>query len=86
MPADRSARVSENRHRMKAPLRSKAKTLVTKARRHIADDEIEPAESVVHEAVVALDKAAQKGALHPKNAARRKSRLMSRLHKAGASG
>ena len=40
---------------------------------------------VVHEAVVALDKAAKKGAIHPKNAARRKSRLMGRLHKAGAS-
>ena len=71
---------------MKAPLRSKAKTLVTKARHLIADDELESAGAVVHEAVVALDKAAMKGAVHPKNAARRKSRLMSRLHKAGASG
>ena len=70
---------------MKAPLRSKAKTLVTKARRLIEDDDVESAESVVHEAVVALDKAAKKGAVHPKNAARRKSRLMSRLHRAGAS-
>ena len=66
-------------------MRSRAKTLVTKARRLIADDEIESAEAVVHEAVVALDKAAKKGAIHPKNAARRKSRLMGRLHKAGAS-
>ena len=70
---------------MRAPMRSRAKTLVTKARRLIADDEIESAESVVHEAVVALDKAAKKRAIHPKNAARRKSRLMSGLHKAGAS-
>ena len=84
MPADRSARVSENRRRMKAPLRTKAKTLVTKARRLMADDEIESAEAVVHEAVVALDKAAKKRAVHPKNAARRKSRLMSRLHEAAS--
>ena len=69
---------------MKAPLRSKAKTLVTKARRLIEDDEVESAQSVVYEAVVALDKAAKKGAVHPKNAARRKSRLMSRLHKAAS--
>ena len=69
---------------MKAPLRTKAKTLVTKARRLIEDDEVESAESVVHEAVVALDKAAKKRAVHPKNAARRKSRLMSRLHKAAS--
>ena len=70
---------------MKAPMRSRAKTLVTKARRLMDDEENESAESVVHEAVVALDKAAKKRAIHPKNAARRKSRLMSRLHKAGAS-
>lgn len=69
---------------MKAPLRSKAKTLVTKARRLIADDELEPAGTVVHQAVVALDKAAKKRAIHPKNAARRKSRLMGRLHKAAS--
>jgi ribosomal protein S20 len=31
---------------------------------------------------VALDKAAQKGALHPNNAMRRKSRIMKQLHKA----
>ena len=84
MPADRSARVSENRRRMKAPLRSKAKTLVKRARRLIADDELEPAGAVVHQAVVALDKAAKKRAIHPKNAARRKSRLMGRLHKAAS--
>lgn len=35
-------------------------------------------------AIVALDKAAQKGALHKRNAARRKSRLVSRLNTAKA--
>ena len=69
---------------MKAPLRSKAKTLVKRARRLIDDDELEPAGAVVHQAVVALDKAAKKRAIHPKNAARRKSRLMGRLHKAAS--
>ena len=69
---------------MKAPLRSKAKTLVKRARRLIDDDELEPAGAVVHHAVVALDKAAKKRAIHPKNAARRKSRLMGRLHKAAS--
>ena len=32
------------------------------------------------QAIVALDKAAQKGAVHRRNAARRKSRLMRRLN------
>ena len=36
----------------------------------------------VNDAVVALDKAAQKGAIHPNNAARRKSRIMRQLSKA----
>ncbi len=65
-----------------APLRSKAKTFVTKARRLMASNELEEAEKVVTEAVVSLDKAAQKGAIHKGNAARRKSRLMSQLHAA----
>ena len=40
------------------------------------------AEAAVKEAVVALDKAAQKGAIHHKNAARRKSRLEKQLNSA----
>ncbi len=65
------------------PLRSKAKTLVAKTRRLMAADETESAEEAAREAVVALDKAAKKGAIHPKNAARRKSRLMGLLNRAG---
>jgi small subunit ribosomal protein S20 len=38
--------------------------------------ETEAAEEAVNNAVVALDKAAQKGAIHHNNASRRKSRLM----------
>lgn len=41
--------------------------------------EIEAAEEAVGNAVVALDKAAQKGAIHQNNASRRKSRLMKQL-------
>ena len=40
----------------------------------------ENAASAVLQAVSALDRAAQKGVIHANNAARRKSRLMSRLH------
>ncbi len=67
---------------MNAPLRSRAKTFVTKARRLIVADDIEAAETAVKDAVVALDTAAQKGALHANNAARRKSRIMRQLHQA----
>ena len=80
MPSERSARVQERKRIKNAPLRSKAKTMVTKARRLMESNEVEAAEAAVNDAVVALDKAAQKGAIHHKNAARRKSRLMKQLH------
>jgi small subunit ribosomal protein S20 len=67
---------------MNAPLRSRAKTFVTKARRLIQADDLEAAETAVNDAVVALDTAAQKGALHANNVARRKSRIMRQLHQA----
>ena len=66
------------------PLRSKAKTFVRKARLSIDSGDMEDAEAATLRAIVALDKAAQKGALHKRNAARRKSRLVSRLSAAKA--
>ena len=82
MPSAKSGRVAERRRTRNAPLRSRAKTFVTTTRRLIADDDLEAAEKAIQDAVVALDKAAQKGAIHKKNAARRKSRLMKRLNEA----
>jgi small subunit ribosomal protein S20 len=67
---------------MNAPLRSKAKTIVSKARRLIEVNDLEAAEQAVRDATVALDKAAQKGALHVNNASRRKSRIAKQLNKA----
>ena len=62
-----------------APIRTKAKSSVATARRLMESSEIEAAEEAVNKAVVALDKAAQKGAIHQNNASRRKSRLMKQL-------
>ena len=45
----------------------------------MAAGDIETAAVAAHDAEVALDKAAQKGAIHPNNAARRKSRIMKQL-------
>ena len=64
------------------PLRSRAKTYIRDARRLIDDGDLDAADKAVKSAVVALDKAAAKGALHPNNASRRKSRLMSQLSQA----
>ena len=66
-----------------APLRSRAKTEVKKARQLMADSDLEAATEAVKSAVVALDKASQKGAIHSNNASRRKSRIMAQLHQVG---
>ena len=66
----------------KPALRSQAKTYIRSARRLIEDGDVDGAERAVRSAVVALDKAAAKGAIHPNNASRRKSRLMSQLGRA----
>ena len=84
MPAAKSQRVAERRRQRMRPLRSKAKTSVRKARLSIESGDMEDAEAATLKAIVALDKAAQKGALHKRNAARRKSRLVSRLSAAKA--
>jgi len=44
--------------------------------------ELESAQSMVMAAISSLDKAAEKGVIHPNNAARRKSRLMKKLNEA----
>ena len=84
MPSAKSVRVQSRRRDMKLPLRTRAKTYVTKARSLIESGELDDAEKAVQQAVVALDKAAQRGAIHRRNAARRKSRVMVKLAKAKA--
>ena len=84
LPSAKSFRVSERRRLQNTPLRSKAKTEVRKARMLIENNDLEAAAEAVKSAVVALDKAAQKGAIHANNASRRKSRIMKQLHKASA--
>ena len=58
------------------------KTYITKARILIKSNDLDAAQEAVRRATQALDKAAQKGVIHPNNAARRKSRLMKKLNEA----
>lgn len=62
--------------------RSAARTYVKRTRQLIAAGNLEEAEETVRLAASTLDKAARKGAIHPNNAARRKSRIMSQLAEA----
>jgi small subunit ribosomal protein S20 len=66
-----------NRH-----TRSEAKTLVQQASDIALGRSTGEAPEAVAAAISALDKAAEKGILHPNNAARRKSRLMAKVNAA----
>ncbi len=61
-----------------------ARGYVKKARAQVETGDVENAEATIQLAIKALDKAAQKGAIHKNNAARRKSRLVKALNKAKA--
>ena len=73
----RSAERRRLRNRM---YRGRARTAVKKARHLIDAGQVEEAREAVRVAVVALDKAAQKGIIRKNNAARRKSRLMQQFN------
>ncbi|MEX2599575.1 MAG: 30S ribosomal protein S20 [Dehalococcoidia bacterium] len=83
MPAKKTARVQERRRIINRRVRSSSRTAVKKAVNllHVSDPE---AGTAVVKAVSALDRAAQKGIIHPNNAARRKSRLIKRQNAATA--
>jgi small subunit ribosomal protein S20 len=57
-------------------IRSATRSQIRKALPLLSANRLDEAEGVVRQAVSALDKAAEKGVIHPNNAARRKSRLM----------
>ena len=80
--SQKQAKVDERRRLRNKSIRSLCKTNITKAERLIFLGELESAQKVVMAAVSSLDKAAEKGVIHPNNAARRKSRLMNKLNKA----
>ena len=86
MPKSKSSqkqvRVSETRRLRNKSARSLCKTNITKAEKLIFLGDLESAQGAVVAAATALDKAAEKGILHPNNAARRKSRLMKKLNQA----
>ena len=86
MPNTRSARkqvrVTQRRRLRNKSIQSLCKTNITKAERLIFSGELESARAAVVAAISSLDKAAEKGIIHPNNAARRKSRLMKKLNEA----
>jgi len=80
--SQKQARVAERRRLHNKSIRSLCKTNITRAEGLIFSGELESAQRVVMAAISSLDKAAEKGVIHPNNAARRKSRLMKKLNEA----
>lgn len=86
MPVSKSVqkqvRVAERRRLRNKPIRGLTKTSITKAEKLIFSGELESAQKAVLVAISSLDKAAEKGVIHPNNAARHKSRLVKKLNDA----
>jgi small subunit ribosomal protein S20 len=78
--AQKQVRVTERRRLRNKSIRSRCKTNITKAERLIFSGELESAQKAVVAAISSLDEAAEKGVIHPNNAARRKARLMKKLN------
>ena len=74
-------RSSARKQQSNRTLRGRARTAVKKARLALDEGKPEDAQTSVQQAISELDRAAGKGVIHKNNAARRKARLMKRLHK-----
>ena len=72
-------RQNEKRRLHNRHFRNRSRSLVKKARESLSSGELQEAIENTRVAVRDLDKAASRGIIHPRNAARRKSRLMKQL-------
>lgn len=75
-------RLTEKRRLTNKSITTLCKTNIIKAEKLIFSGELDSAKEAVLAAASSLDKAAEKGVLHPNNAARRKARLLSKLNSA----
>lgn len=82
--AKKRIRQTEKRTARNRVYRSSARTYIKKTRQLIAAGQLDEAEAVAVQAYSTLDKAARKHVIHPRNAARRKGRLMAQLAQARA--
>jgi len=80
--AEKEMRKTERRRLRNKAVRTKAKTMISQAERLIFSGDLESAKKAVAMAIISLDKAAEKGIIHPNNAARRKARLLKKLNQA----
>jgi small subunit ribosomal protein S20 len=67
-------RTAQNRH-----FRGSARTYIRKVRKLLADGDLDAAQEAARQAFATLDKAGRRHVIHPRNAARRKGRLMAAI-------
>jgi len=77
--AKKRIRSSARRQERNRVFRASARTYIKRSRSLMAHGDLEGAELAALNACKTLDKAARKGIVHPRNAARRKGRLMKAL-------
>lgn len=82
--AKKRIRQTEKRTKHNRVFRSSARTYIKKTRQLISEGNLEEAEATAQLAYQTLDKAARRRIIHPRNAARRKGRLMASLAQAKA--
>ena len=82
--ARKRIRVSEQKRLRNRPYRTAARTFVKKAELAIRAGDQVAASTAVGDAISMLDRVASKGVIHRNNAARRKSRLMTKFNRMGA--
>ncbi len=80
MPSEKSARASDRKGLKNRPIRTSVRTLVKKAEEAIEEGNFDAALEATKQAVKLLDQASTKGIIHKNNAARRKSKLVSKLN------
>ena len=81
MPAKKAGRQQAKRALRTKGDRTETRSAMAKALRSVETGDVAEAESTVRDALVALDRAVQKGILHKNNVNRRKSRMAVRLNK-----
>lgn len=82
--ARKRIRVAEQKRLRNRPYRTAARTFVKKAELAIRAGDQTTASTAVGDAISMLDRVANKGIIHRNNAARRKSRLMTKFNRLSA--
>jgi small subunit ribosomal protein S20 len=82
--ARKRIRVAEQKRLRNRPYRTAARTFVKKAELAIRAGDQDTAATAVGNAISMLDRVANKGIIHRNNAARRKSRLMTKFNRLSA--